>query len=183
MEIEVPGRLLSGLKMSLLGSLGTRLTSVEPECKTKLQVDYKMVLNDSFARRVLSPYQHFYFQEVVPDELRITDLKNALIDRGFKILQEVSFQKGRESQHIFLAERPEAPDPLRFMVLVAGIHQEAERQTQVDGGQTFTSKVSSGDLRVYVRGELRGNSRRLIQEMNAFQAALRGLFPQVRARR
>jgi len=65
-------------------------------------------------------------------------------------------------------------------VVVAGIHQEAERQTQVNGGQTFKSKVQSGDLRIYVRGELRGKSQRLIQEMIAFQTALRYLFPRDR---
>jgi len=183
MEVEVPGRLLSGLKVALFNSLGSRVTTVDTKLATKLRVEYKLVLNEAFARRILSPYQHLHFQEVVPDEMRITDLRNALIDRGFKVLQELSFPGGREPQHILWTERPEAPDPLRLTVLVAGIHQEAERQTQVEGGQTFTSKVQSGDLRIYVRGELRGNSQRLIQEMNAFQAALRVLFPQVRARR
>lgn len=183
MEIEVPGRLLSGLKMALFDSLGARITTIEPKLTTKLQVYYKLVLNEAFARRILSPYQHLHFQEIVPDEMRIADLKNALVDRGFRILGEFSLARGKETQHILKAERPEAPDPLQFTVLVAGIHQEAERQTQFNGGQIYTSKVQSGDIRVYVRGELRGNSRRLIQEMNAFQAALRVLFPQVRARR
>lgn len=175
MEVELPGRLLSGLEMALIDSLGRRTATIKPKLTTKLQLDYRLVLGDSFARRTLSPYQHLYFQEVIPDEMRLADIKNALADRGFKTWSRAI--PGRDLQYIFLAERSEAPDPLRLAVVVVGIHQEAERQTQVNDKQTVKSTVSSGDLRIYVRGELRGKSQRLIQEMIAFQNALRYLFP------
>ena len=72
---------------------------------------------------------------------------------------------------------------MRLVVFVDGRRHEAERETQVQGGQTYRSTSESGELKVYIRGEMPGNSRRLIQEMNALQTALHERFVHLRARR
>jgi hypothetical protein len=72
---------------------------------------------------------------------------------------------------------------MRLWVFIDGKRYTTQRQTQVPGGQMYTSTFESGELKVYIRGELPGNSRGLTHEINAFQAALRDRFERLRAKR
>ncbi len=48
---------------------------------------------------------------------------------------------------------------------------------------TFVGTFESGEIEIYMRGELAGNSQRLTQQINAVQQALRDRFAYLRARR
>jgi hypothetical protein len=182
-EIEIPGRLLSGLSVRLFNALGERVQSLEPRLESRVVVRFRLVLDEAFSRRKLSPYQHLYFDELIPDEMRIDDVRAALKDRGFRFRGDYPVPSRNEITHFFLTERAEGPDLMRLVVFVDGRRHEAERETQVQGGQTYRSTSESGELKVYIRGEMPGNSRRLIQEMNALQTALHERFEHLRARR
>ena len=182
-EVEIPGQLLSGLQVRLFDGIGARARDFEPTISTRIILKFQLVLDEAFAKRTLSPYQHLHFDEVIPDEMRIADIKTALVDRGFRISQDMALPSRNELRHFILAERSEGPDTMELWVFIEGKHYQTERQTQVPGGQTFKSTFESGDIKVYVRGEMPGNSRRLIQEMNAFQTALRDRFERLKAKR
>ena len=181
-EIEIPGQLLSGLDARLFNALGEHTKGPRLAIRTRVVTRFRLVLDEAFSRRRLSPYQHLYFDEVIPDAMRIADVRTALVDRGFRLV-DVPVPGRNEITQVLWAERQEGPDIMTLVVFVEGRRHEAERETQVQGGQTYRSTSESGELKVYIRGEMPGNSRRLIQEMNALQTALHERFEHLRARR
>lgn len=182
-EIEIPGLLLSETQVRLFNVLGERTREIQPKAVSYVNARFELILDEAFARRKLSPYQHLYFDEVIPDEMRIADIKTAITDRGFRIVQDKSLAPPNEIKYFITAVRPEGPDTMELSILIEGMRKETERETQVKGGQKFRSNTESGYLRVYIRGEMPGNHKRLTQEMNAFQTALHDRFERLRSRR
>jgi hypothetical protein len=180
-SIEIPGFLLSGTQVRLFNAIGEQVEATPPKVVSRLNIKFELILDEAFAKRKLAPYQHLYFDEVVPDKMRIADIKTAIVDRGFRIVNEPSTPQAE--MEFIRAKRLEGPDEMELLVLIDGKRQEAQRETQVKGGQTFKSSTESGDLKVYIRGEMRGNSKRLTQEMNALQASLHERFERLRSRR
>jgi hypothetical protein len=181
-SIEIPGFLLSGTQVRLFGATGELMKNAQPNVVSHINIKFKLILDEAFARRKLSPYQYLHFDEVIPDEMRIADIKTAIADRGFRILPDRSLEEPG-NRYFIRAERSEGPDKMELSVLIEGKRQEAERQTHVKGGQTFKSSTESGDLKVYIRGEMPANSKRLTQEMNALHASLHERFERLRSRR
>jgi hypothetical protein len=155
--IKIPGLLLSGTKVRLFGVTGESMKDVQLNVVSNINIKFKLILDEAFARRKLSPYQYLYFDEVIPDEMRIADIKTAIADRGFRILPDESFGEP-EIRYFIKAERSEGPDKMELSIFIEGKRQEAERETQVKGGQKFKSSTESGDLKVYIRGEMLGIS-------------------------
>ncbi len=181
-SIEIPGFLLSGTQVRLFGATGELVKDAQPNVVSHLNIKFKLILDEAFAKRTLAPYQHLYFDEVIPDKMRIADIKTAIADRGFRILPDKSFEEPG-IRYFIKAERSDGHDKMELSMLIEGNRQEAERETQVKGGQTFKSSTESGDLKVYIRGEMRGNSKRLTREMNALHASLHERFERLRSRR
>jgi hypothetical protein len=183
-EVEIPGRLLSGLKARQYNGIGAFSNERQAELTTCLVANLHLILDDAFTRRTLSPYQHLHFDEVIPDAMRIADIRTALADRGFRIGRDESLPCGPDQlRHLILAQRPDGPDIMQMWLFIEGKRYTTERQTEVPGGQTFTSTFESGELKVYMRGELPSDSRGLTEEMNALQMALRDRFERLRAKR
>lgn len=183
-EVEIPGQLLSGTQARVYGGGGKLIENLKPELTTRIITDLNLILDDSFARRTRSPYQHLHFDEVIPDEMRIADIKTALADQGFRITQDVSLLHGHdELKHFILARRPQGPDTMKLWVFIDGKRYTTQRQTQISGGQTYTSTFESGEIKIYMRGELTGDSRDLVKEMNTLQVVLRDRFERLRAKR
>lgn len=182
-QVEIPGMLLSGLQARLYDGCGKLRTQTRPELTTWLKTDYKLILDDAFSQRTRSPYQHLHFDEVIPDPMRIGDIRTTLADRGFRIVADDKCPSDGPLKHFILAQRPEGLDTVMLWLFVEGKRYETERQTQMPGGRTYTSIVESGELKMYIRGEFPGDSRVLIQEINALQFALRDRFDRLRATR
>jgi hypothetical protein len=181
-SIEIPGFLLSGTQVRLFGTTGELVKGAQPIVVSQLNIKFKLVLDEAFAKRTLAPYQHLYFDEVIPDKMRIADIKTAIADRGFRILPDKSLEEPG-IRYFIQAERSDGTDKMALSMLIEGNRQEAERETQIKGGQTFKSSTESGDLKVYIRGEMRSNSKRLMREMNALHASLHERFERLRSRR
>jgi hypothetical protein len=180
--IEIPGILLSGTQVRLFDAIGAQRKETSPKLISRLNLEFELILDEAFAKRKRSPYQHLYFDEVIPDKMRIADIKTAIADRGFTIIPGEPPMPTNIIGCI-RAERLEGPEKMKLVILIEGNRQDAERATQVKGGQTFKSSTESGDLKVYVRGEMHGNSKRLTQEMNALHALLHERFERLRSRR
>ncbi|MBD0695804.1 hypothetical protein [Streptomyces sp. CBMA123] len=182
-EVDVPDRLLSGTDARLFTATGMQAAH-GPRLKTQIESEFKLVLGDAFTKRVQSPCQHLYFDEVIPDRARITDIQAALETRGYDVfhchLGGDGSAGGSALRSFVLACRTEGPDQMALWIYVEGRHLTTERQSQVDGGTTYTTQLKSGDLRLYVRGTLAGHRRELVLEMNALQKALRDQFARIR---
>jgi hypothetical protein len=180
-EVTV-NRLLSGMDARLFDAAGwpyparrsgLKLTSV-------VTTEFSLSLYDAFVRRAMSPYQWLYFDEVIPSALRLDDIAMALRNRGFRVF----FERNPDPANCCIkAERVQGPDLLRLQVYVRGEQHKVWRERSVDGGMTYRTPVESGDLRLYVYGSLRGESKSVVREINALRRALRERFDRLPAGR
>jgi hypothetical protein len=183
-EVEAPDWLLSGLQVRLFDATGRLVERPLVHLKTVLRVDFELNLDDVFARRTLSPRQHIVFEQVIPNALRVLDVKTALGDRGFSIEDRGHFEfPDKTTWHLLRAERPEGSDRLVLLVVIEGKIHKARRESEIPGGQRYASDFESGELVIHMAGELPGNSKPLIREMNILQQALRARFEPLRANR
>jgi hypothetical protein len=182
-RIEVTvNRLLSGMDARLYDAAGRpyparrsglKLTSV-------VTTEFSLSLYDAFVRRAMSPYQWLHFDEVIPSALRLDDIAMALRNRGFTVPSVRNFDP---TDCCIEAQRMQGPDQLRLQVYVRGERHKARRERSVDGVMTYRTAVDSGDLRLYVYGSLRGESKPVVQEINALRRALRERFDRLPAGR
>lgn len=183
-EVEVAGLLLSGLQARLFDGTGRLVDKPPLHLKTLLKTSYQVNLDDVFAKRTLWPRQRLYFDQVIPDDLRVLDVKTALADRGFRVDDRGRIDvEGSDFGHLLQAQRAEGPDKLVLVVLIEGKQYATRRETQIPGRQRYTSVFESGEITIHMAGELPGNSQKLIHEMNVVQQDLRARFNRVRANR
>jgi hypothetical protein len=180
-EVTV-NRLLSGMDARLYDAAGRPYPAGRPGLKLESVVttEFKLSLYDAFVRRAMSPYQWLYFDEVIPSALRLDDIAMALRNRGFTVS---SVRKLDPADCCIEAQRVQGPDLLRLQVYVRGERHKARRERSVDGVMTYRTSVDSGDLRLYVYGSLRGESKPVVQEINALRRALRERFDRLPAGR
>jgi len=191
-EIEVGGYLASGLTARLFDATGHRIPN-QPQLLTRVQATAMLILQDAFAKRTRSPYQHLVFDEIIPDEMRITDIVTTLKDQGFEVLRILPDEHQALLGHaqaagtagwLLVAQRQEGPESMDMWIFVEGRHYETERETTAfGGGVVHKTKLNSGELRIFIRGTLTRDSWKLTHEMNALQQTLRDRYERVRQRR
>ena len=181
-EVKVAvNRLLSGLDARLYDATGTLRGHPRVARESLVTTRFELILGDAFARRIFSPHQQLHFDEVIPAEARIDDIKMALKNRGFRET-DVGPTANPESRWLW-AERTEGPDKLYLLLYVAGRQYKSRRQRRVPGGMTYRTDLDSGELRIYAHGWLNRESRPVVEEMNALREALRERFDRLPARR
>jgi hypothetical protein len=174
-------RLLSGMDARLYDATGMLGGHPRVARESLIYTKFRLILGDAFARRTLSPHQQLHFDEVIPAETRIDDIKTALLNLGFSVVDPRP-DHGPEKRWLS-AERAEGPDTLRFVLYVEGKQHKSRRQRRVPGGMTYRTDLESGELRIYIYGWLPRSSRPVVQEMNALREALRERFDRLPARR
>lgn len=187
-EVEVTGELLSGMDARLFDARGQRYRGDRKNpltIRSKITTRCTVVLRDAFARRLLSPYQSFHFDEIIPDHLRIADIATALGDQRFTVRQvNLAGVKNKGGlRHFLFAARTEGPDTMALWVFVHGHRYTTERRSQQPGGRRYTSTFDSGDLGIVVHGRVRRDTQDLIHEINELQLALRDRFRRLKAHR
>jgi hypothetical protein len=190
-EVRVSGYLMSGMTARVYDATGY-FRKAPLRLTTKIHAGAELRLDDAFARRDRSPGQYLFFDEIIPDEMRITDIRTALEDRGFAVRKV--WPQGDGPQHdevtntdswLHVAHRKVGPDDMVLWVLAVGKRLRTRRETIVHGGGvTHTTSLPSGELRVVIRGSLPGDSEgRLTHEMNTLHEALRERYGRARQRR
>lgn len=155
---------------------------VSPTFKTRLLSKVEMVMDDVFRHSTRAPFQQYYFDEVIPDPMRVADVKTALCDRGFNIKDATLSTGDADLRHIIRAERPGGADKMLLWIVVEGRRYATERRTDIPGpgGQVFTTMLPSGGITLYMRGKMPGETRLVLQEMMLIQEALRNRFERLR---
>jgi hypothetical protein len=186
-EVEISGYLLSGLQARLYDATGHLSGGAQPELTTSVRTNATLRLDDAFAKRDFTPSQHLFFDEIIPDDMRITDIRNSLDERGFKVWPPNAGPLSRTESTVswfLVARRQEGPDIMDLWIYVEGRHFETvEETTALGGGKINTTRRPTGDLQVFIRGTLARDSTELTQEMNALQRTLRERYGRVRQRR
>ena len=152
----------------------------QPKLSTHVFSDVRLTLDDAFERRILSPYQSLYFDEVILDEMRVADIIIALTDQGFYVTDLGNTPAGAPEGRFLLAKRLEGPYPMELWLFITGTRYTTERHNLMPGGHTYKSIFETGEIRLFIRGALQKDSRELIHEMNTLQLALRERFERLR---
>jgi hypothetical protein len=181
-EVEVSDYLMSGLDARLFDCTGTDRSKERLKLTTKISTKLRLVLEDAFAQRKLSPHQHLHFEGIVPDDLRIADLVTTLADHRFRVVHQKKVD-GEADTHLIFVARPEGPETMYLLFLVRGHRHRAQRESRIPDGPTFRSRFDSGDLQIYVYGQLPRDSSEITHEINSIHRALRERFDRLRTRR
>lgn len=179
-DVRIP-RLLSGMTARLYDGTGQRSKDYAPEVMSEVSTTIEMTLGDAFADRVVSTSQHLHFDEVLLNSARVGDIKNALTADGFEHYFERQVSQDPDVRMLFYRRR-EGADILEVGYLLEGTRYTTQRETVV-GGETFTTSLDSGDLKVHSYGTLRRSSREITRAMNRLHQVLRTQFTHVRVRR
>jgi len=188
-EVETEGVLLSGTDVRLFDARGrqTRGPRDPLVVRSRVEAETTVVLDDAFAKRVFEPQLTFHFDEVIPDSVRIEDIRLALRDLQFAVKAEpvAETRVGKAPTVIasLTATRGDPDDALWLWLVVLGRIQRTQRRSQHPGGRRFTSKLDSGDLTLVVFGDVPRDSRKLVHDVNALQVGLRDQFRRVQAQR
>jgi hypothetical protein len=180
-EVEIPGYLLSGLEARVFDATGhVDSRPLMPTLTTRVNVDTEFYVADIFAKRDFLPCQQFIFDDVIPDEMRITDISTVLRNAKFKV-EHKQHPGNRENpdapKWLLSAHRLQGPDKLELLIAVEGEKYVLDRQ-QIMGNNRIKISGSreSGRMRLSVLGTLPRDHYDLTREMNLLQQALRARF-------
>lgn len=191
-EIEIPGYLISGLEPRLFGATGreqvwkpghptksiTQARQPITTRTTQVNIDGTLVLDDAFAKRKFMPYHHIVFDDIIPDDMRISDIRAVLRNLRFEIETEQVLDENPDAPQWFLsAARSQGPDRMELWISVEGTRQLLDRE-QIMGNTVvrISGKKTSGQIKLYVLGILPRDHQELTREMNALQQALRDRY-------
>ncbi|MBB5851104.1 hypothetical protein ACFQ05_37410 [Amycolatopsis umgeniensis] len=192
-EVKLPGFLVSGTRSRLFDGTGRmderdgdeqEDTRHQGDRKGHKEVSwitsrFRLVLYDAFARRPLRPHQHLHFDDVIPDEARIADIENALRTRGFTVHFGAKQLNGKKQQWEGTADRSEGPERMKLRLFVEGMMYDTERRVH-RGGQSQKKILASGEILLFISGELPGTSQAITREMNALHAIIWERFARAR---
>src|SRR5215469_3770340 len=178
-EVEVPGYLLSGVEARLYGATGDRVPTGAgrqvPELITRVNATATLQLDDAFAKRDFAPYHQVVFNQVVPSEMRITDivtvLKMAQFDVNPPWEDPENTAESSTPRWVLRAHRPK--DLLRLTIAVEGKRHSVEEHEVEQNRVGRRRTTDSGWIKLSVRGELPRDHHKLTRQMNEVQAALR----------
>lgn len=174
-EVEIPRYLMSGLQARLYDATG-HPHPLEPKLSTTLKITAKVYLGDIFAGRAFSPYQQFVFDDIIPEEIRITEIETVLRNARFMVekLPQVP-QDEAAPRWLLLARRSQGPDDLELRFLVEGRRALLDRQQKM-GDIVVRHAKESGRINVSMLGTLHRDHKEIARVMNAVQQELRDRF-------
>jgi hypothetical protein len=196
-EVEVPGYLLSGLGAWLFGATGDwqrrprpdasgdwprpgEQYPWEPALTTRVSIDTECRVLDMFAEREFKPYLQFVFDDVIPSDMRITDIVTVLRNSKFEVRygeDPRNRQNPDTPRWLLAAARRQGPDALELLIAVEGEKYVMDReQIMGDNRIKLSGSKESGRMRLSVLGTLPREHADLTREMNLLQQALRDRF-------
>lgn len=193
-EVEIPGYLLSGLDPQLFNAFGGRYPTfteyseamvagkeLRPILTTVVTVNGEFTVEDIFRKRHFSPHHNIIFDDIAPDEMRVSEIFSVLKNLGFgdvKSLLEESKSTDPYSPEWFLrASRSRGPDQMTLWIYVEGTRRVVERkQIMGDEHVQHTGNRETGQLRLHMLGRLPRDHKDITREMNALQKALRDRY-------
>lgn len=175
LQVELPDVLLSGTAFSYFNSRGSRAAENPINRSTTIDADMTIWLEDRFGVRTLSPYRHLQFDGVILDSMRVQDIVTLLEDRGFEVANPVELSARREGGYgaLIVGKKLEGAEQMYLWLMAEGVRTTTTRETKIRGGKTFTTEVDTGNMKVYMRGQLKGDSHRLTTVMNDIQMSLK----------
>ena len=108
--------------------------------------------------------------------MRVEDIKTLFEDQGFK---HKTLELNPMTRYLIEGRRQEGAGELVLWMLVEGTRSQTTRQKEIPGGETFTTRLETGNMVIHLRGQLQGDSGRLVGVMNEIQTLLKERFRHV----
>jgi len=193
--IEVDG-LYSNLQLTYDNPKAT-LAHFTQTYRTVFTNEFKLNLEEGLNRKTFSPRQLLYFPGIVLDELRIADILMLLEDQGFRLRNRPELLEGPDHQspsatggmnpdespqtkrYIIEAERNEGAKKLTLYMLLYGTDARTTRERKARGAAKYKTSLPTGDTVIDIRGQLHGDSKRVVSVINEIQKRLKEQFQHV----
>ena len=175
LKIEVPNVVLSGVQPLYFSAFGSGLMKEFVTLSTTIRADIEIYLEDCFRMRTVSPYRHLQFEGVILDDMRTQDIVTLLRDRGFEIVEsaEQPLESGDAYRAWVVGTKQESGSTMDLLIRADGTRTTTTRKTEIPGGQTFTTPIATGNMKIYMSGQFNGDSYRLTKVMNDIQMSLK----------
>ncbi len=186
-EIEIRRYLMSGLEPRLFDAIGCEIPRRTeegrkplPALTTRVTVNGTLVIDDAFAKRYFSPYHNIVFDDIIPDEMRVADIRNVLKSLGFSEIEDKRTDAAHDPdapEWFLRAKRRRGPDQMDLWVYVEGTRHVLERE-QIMGDSRVRTKggKATGQIRLHMLGRLPRDHQEMTREMNALEKALRNRY-------
>lgn len=193
-EVEIPDYLLSGLEAQLFSATGDWQRRPRPDARgglahpgerypwvptltTRVCIDTEYRMDDMFAKRTFKPYQQIVFDDVIPNEMRITDIMTVLRNAKFEVQHPDEWANEDDLQWLLQATRRQGPDELTLLIAVEGDKFEMDRSQIMGDNRIKVSRTKeSGRIRLSVLGTAPREHAGLAGEINLLHRALRDRF-------
>lgn len=180
-EVEIPDYLLSGLRARVFAATGKVQDGPRmPKLTTCVNVETKFYVADIFAKREFLPYQQFIFDDVIPNDMRITDIATVLRNAKFYVEDKphpANQANPDAPKWLLSAHRLQGPDTLELLIAVEGERYVLDREQIMGNNRVkISGSKESGRMRLSVLGTLPRNHHDLTREMNHLQQSLRDRF-------
>jgi hypothetical protein len=187
-DVELPNELASGTQVRFFDATGEaplRGSANPLQVRTIISATCTVLLHDAFSRRRISPSQSFCFDEIVPDDQRVDDVRAALVDQRFSIRlnEPLDGNSKKRVERLIIAIRRDGPRTIELWIYVDGRRHPTRRESRHPWGHRYRTKFESGTLNVHVRGLVHGDARGVTREINALHLALHERFQRMKALR
>lgn len=177
LEIPVP---LSGGDVRFFNALGGE-EAITVKYRSRLNLAFSLDLRDCFCRRLFSPFHHLQFPGVSLNQERLAAIKTLLHRQGFTLEREWKLSPGAVedgNSYLLAFSRPEGPEQLRLWVRV---EKQAPPPTEAPptgrDGEPVPIPQAKGDMTIFLRAELPGDSQRPLRALNEIHRHLKKRFP------
>ena len=173
-RIELEGQLEFNLSDFLYsGSVVSTKKKFVPELKqsSKIVCNLKLNATDCFRHKIFYPYQYFYFENLLFDELRKADIVTSLKDSNF--------ETNEYSPRQFSAHSRREPVSLYLLLDVDGEEYKTRRKKKIPGDEVYTTIFDSGYTKVFIQGGVVTDFHAVVQAMTTLHCELKERFKHV----
>ena len=149
---------------------------------------FKLNLSEGLKRKSFSPRQHLHFPGIVFNHMRLADIVMLLEDKGFELpqkwLSEVeidsTYQNGSKlKKYRIKAERLEGARQIIITIDIQSTDSSTNREREILGKEKYTTSLPIGYTDFIIQGEMEGDPRYIIWEVNDLQKQLKEQFSYV----
>ena len=166
--------------------------------KSEIKADINIYLSELFANRTVSPYQMLHFPDLILNDRRIADILHLLNDLRFRVGQspyndsepELNVSRNgnattlsefplKKKRHVMWAEREEGVGSLILWIVLEGEHSTTTREKLIVGDHKLVTGYDSGSTTMYIRGQLKGDTDRVVEVISDIHSKLKVRFRHV----
>ena len=189
-EIEIPG-LLSGLQIAFSKDCDywEEGATINLDMVSIIQAKFDLFVENRFARRKYSPYQHLQFPSTVLSPMRLADIALLLKDMRFQVKNEIKPDReevislhGREIKrewYLMRAFRQEGGKEISLWIVVEGTPSGTIREREILGNEKYQTSLITGSTAIYIRGQINEDHKKIVETINLIHKQLKERFQHV----